>query len=169
MILWVYFFALLLICFHATTCVSNADDHSVGSNQRILRSIGKVEEFRLINADTNLPIVTLKNGMVVDIATLSTENLNVQAITPNETIVAIRFGYNGNSRFRTELLRPFALCGDGSPVGNYYVCKKLVVGNHTISATPYSTSGDVGETSKISFIISEVNGPTSGRCSIEKV
>lgn len=185
---WVYILVLLLICFHSITCASDAEDHSAGSSQRHLQSIGEVQSFRLINADTNLPIVTLTNGMIINIATLSTKNFNVQVTTTNGTIVAIRFGYNANSKFRTESLRPFALCGDGLPVGNYYVCKELIVGNHTISATPYSITGEAGVNAKISFTISNVTAqndsdpsggiegevnptesPSSDSCNIEKV
>jgi hypothetical protein len=183
-----YVFTLLFIFLHDNACASDANDHSIGSGQRHLRSIGKVKNFRLINADTNLPIITLTNDMVIDIATLGTENLNIRATTTNGTIVAIRFGYNGNSKFRTDALRPYALCGDGLPVGNYYVCKELVAGSHSISATPYSVSGEVGETAKLSFTISgaivqndpdlsigsagegiSTKSPTSGDCIIEKV
>lgn len=107
---WVYVFTLLLICFSANAYDSDAYDPSIGSNQRHLRSIGKVKNFRLINADTNLPIATLKNGMVIDVATLSTENLNVQATTTNGTIVAIRFGYNGNAKFQMVHQSGITMC-----------------------------------------------------------
>jgi hypothetical protein len=125
--------------------------------------------------------------MVFNIAKIKAKNLNVQ-VTTNGTVNEIRFGYNGNSKFRTDSSRPYTLCGDNLPVGNYNICKELVVGNHTISATPYSVTGEVGVSAKISFTISNVieqNGPdpsagasggrtatkssTSGNCKIEKV
>ena len=178
--------ALLLICYHSNSIVVvNA------SVKRHLQSVGEVKNFRLINADTNVPIVNLKNGMIINIATLSSEHLNVQATTTtatNGTVVMIRFGYNGNSNFRNESLRPFSFCGDGLPIGNYYVCNELGVGNHTISANPYSISGEVGVTKEVTFSITDFNqaqndatpsdgntpvksptSGTSGSCNIAKV
>ena len=171
MIQLVYVFIILLICFRAGAYDSDANDNAAASShQRKLQAFGNVDNFLLINTDTNLPIVTLKDGMIIERATLGTINFNIQATTTNEAVVAVRFGYNGNSNFRNESLRPFALCGDNLPSGNFYVCKELVAGKHTIAATPYSASGEAGASTTISFTISDATVlPSSGSCNIEKV
>lgn len=137
-------------------------------NQRCMHMvIGQVMELRLINADTDLPIVTLLDGMIVNIAIQNTTNFNIEAVTDAGIVGSIQFTYNGLDNFRIESERPFALCGDGSPVGNYRRCKNLVVGQHTVTATAYSgvgLTGTVGNTVTVTFTFISEPG-----CKIPKV
>jgi hypothetical protein len=144
----------------ASSLSDTAADHRE-YNKRDLQIVGQIQALRLINADTDLPIVDLVDGMVINTATLSTSNFNVQATVTNNAIVqSVKFGYNTRSSFRIESEQPYAICGDGGPVGNYNVCLTLVVGQHNLSATPYTgtkASGTAGPTKHISFRI--VNKP----------
>jgi hypothetical protein len=129
--------------------------------------VGKVVELRLINADTDQPIVTLVDGTIVNIAKQNTTNFNIEAITDAGTVGSIRFSYNGLDNFRVESERPFAFCGDGSPIGNYKPCLNLVVGQHNVSATAYSGAkqqGTVGNTITVTFSFIQELG-----CSVPKV
>ena len=65
----------------------------------------------LINADTDAPIAafaSLKNGAVLDLATLPTKRLNVTA-NPDSNVGSVRFALDGNLNYRTESGAPFAL------------------------------------------------------------
>ena len=122
--------------------------------RRMQTVVGQVLELRLINADTDLPIVTLLDGMIINIATQNTTKFNIEATTDSGSVGSILFSYNGLNNFRTESERPFAFCGDGSPIGNYRKCSNLVVGQHTVSAASYSgagQSGTIGNTKTVTF------------------
>jgi hypothetical protein len=148
-------FALVVVAYDA-----NAD--SVGKIQlrgpshRQLQTIGQVENLRLINADTDLPIVNLTNGMVINVA-LTASNFNIQATTTNGTVGSIQFGYNGNSKYRIDSAQPFSLCP--TPGGsNYETCTALVVGQHTFTVTPYfgtAATGIAGAALQITFNITK--------------
>lgn len=136
-------------------------------HSRMQAEVGQVLELRLINADTDLPIVTLTDGMIINIATQNTTKFNIEATTDTGTVGSIRFSYNRNANFRTESERPFAFCGDGSPLGNYRRCSNLVVGQHNVSATSYSgtgQSGMIGNTKTVTFTFIQEPG-----CNIPKV
>jgi hypothetical protein len=151
-----------------TLCVAalrtgNAIHETVSAGQalREMQTLGVVDRFVLINADTKAPIVDLFNGTVINIATQSTSNFNIQVtlVANSGNVGSILFGYNTNPSYRIETGAPYAFCGDGKPAGNYYTCKNLNTANgqpHIVSATPYAgtkASGTMGVTKTISFQI----------------
>jgi hypothetical protein len=121
----------------------------------------RVEALVLVNTDTNQPIQTLQNNAVIT----AISQFAVEAVIDSSTSVgSIQFGYNNNATFRVESIPPFALCGDLG-TGRYIPCPELGIGQHTITATPFSepyAMGDKGPSIQIKFEIA--NG-----CSTPKV
>jgi hypothetical protein len=111
---------------------------------RNLQVVGRVENLRLINAVTDQPILNLTNGMIINVAAQATSNFNIQAVTTDGTVGSVRFRYNAQANYRTEKDQPFAFCGDGQPVGNYYTCSILTTGQHNVTATPFFSAGATG-------------------------
>ncbi len=128
-----------------------------------------VVSFTLVNAETNQDIMTLSDGDVLNLATLATDRLNVRANTNPAIVGSVRFGFNGNSSYRTESAFPYALHGDSS--GNYSVWTPDV-GTYTVVATPYSQGGGNGTAgTPLSITFSVIEGaatatPELGSCSV---
>ncbi|HYG76519.1 MAG TPA: Ig-like domain-containing protein [Planctomycetota bacterium] len=115
--------------------------------------------FTLVNADTNLDIGPLTDGSVINFSTLPTTRLNVRADTTPSRVGSLRFGYDGNSNYRTENGWPYALASDNN--GDYFAWTPTA-GTHTLSGTPFSGSsgtGTAGTTVKITFSV--VSGTTA--------
>jgi len=96
-------------------------------------------------------LMTITDGMTIDLASLPTRSLAVRAETAG-SVGSVRFGYNATANFRTENTAPFALHGDTSGT---YKAWTPAIGTHTITATAYSldnASGSlVGTTLKVTF------------------
>jgi CotH kinase protein/Lamin Tail Domain/Chitobiase/beta-hexosaminidase C-terminal domain len=116
-------------------------------------SIGVVN-LLLINSDTDQPIESLVNGTKLSLSALPTMNLNIKAVTlPNPT-GSVRFAYDSKSNFRTENMAPYAMAGDDSN-GNYSNWTPAL-GNHTVTATPYSSpdaGGQAGTSMTVKFTV----------------
>lgn len=113
-----------------------------------------VVSFNLINADTNQAITTIGNGTTIDLSTLPTRNLNIQAVTNTTNVGSVVIGLNGS--LRTEDGAPYALMGDNN--GNY-ASWTPTVGTYTVSATPYeraSAQGRTGTPLSVSFNVIDV-------------
>ncbi|MDZ7849108.1 MAG: hypothetical protein U5L96_21635 [Owenweeksia sp.] len=95
----------------------------------------------LINADTDQDIANLVDGDTIDLNALATNNLNIRANTSPSTVGSVIFDLDGNSNYRTESAAPYALVGDSN--GDYYVWNPSL-GNHSLTATPYTSSGGKG-------------------------
>jgi hypothetical protein len=79
------------------------------------------------------------------------------------TAGSVRFGIDGNSNFRTESAKPYALAGD---TGNGdYAAWTPTVGTHTFTATLYSGSGGTGsvlDTETFTFTVTDGSGGGGG-------
>jgi glucose/arabinose dehydrogenase len=98
-----------------------------------------VTSFTLINADTDQPISgynPIPSGATLNLATLPSRRLNIRANTAG-TIGSVRFAYDGNSSYKTENYKPYAIGGDANN-GADYLPWTPAVGSHTLTATPYS-------------------------------
>ena len=120
-------------------------------------TVGQVENLRLINADTNLPILNITNNLVINLYNLNTNNFGIQAtVAANSgTVGSIRFAYNDIPRYRTDSVTPFSLCPTTGG-RNYQTCPVLGIGNHRVTATPYSNanaSGTIGLPYQVTFQI----------------
>ena len=120
-----------------------------GAAQRaapVAPQVGQITKLRLIQAGTlaGLPFPAfdpLLTGAVVNLSTLTTQTLAIEAITSGP-VGSIRFGYNGTPNFRTESAPKWAICGN--TVDLFKPCPQLIAGAHTITATPYSGTGATG-------------------------
>ncbi len=114
----------------------------------------EITNFTLVNADTNVDIFELTDGMQIDIATLATLNLNIRATT-NDIARSVRLNLTGElEASKIENVAPYALFGD-FPQGNYFG-RDFGLGMHTISATAFSesrTQGTASETLTVNFSI----------------
>jgi uncharacterized protein YaiE (UPF0345 family) len=101
-----------------------------------------VVSFTLINATTDVDLLTITNGAVLNIAALGTNNLNIRANTNPATVGSVSFTLTGAApSSRTETVAPYALFGDNS---GDYTNWALAVGSYTLTATPHTGSGGSG-------------------------
>jgi len=111
-----------------------------------------VTSFTLINADNDEELFDLFEGDVFEISDLPTLHLDIRANT-TEDVESVRISLEGAlSTARTESLMPFALFRD-LPLGNY-IGEDFVVGQYTVSATPYSEDrlgGEMGSPFSLNF------------------
>ena len=110
-----------------------------------------VTSFTLVNADNEQDIMTITNGMTIDVTTLPTLNLNIRANTTSD-VESVQMQLTGSlSQTVTENFAPYALYGDSS--GNY-VAQAFVIGNYSLTANPYSGSslgGTLGNALSVNF------------------
>ncbi|MEH6511550.1 MAG: HYR domain-containing protein, partial [Maribacter arcticus] len=110
-----------------------------------------VTSFTLVNADNEQDIMTITNGMTIDVTTLPTLNLNIRANTTSD-VESVQMQLTGTlSKNATENFAPYALYGDSS--GNY-VAQAFVIGNYSLTANPYSGSslgGTLGNALSVNF------------------
>ncbi|WP_162558687.1 PKD domain-containing protein [Robertkochia solimangrovi] len=130
------------------------DAASVSINVTPTVSGNAVTSFTLINADTDTPITSLTNGMVIDATQVSGVGLNIEAVTSPSTVGSVKLKMTGAlNAARTESGAPYTLYGDFQ--GNYYA-QDFPTGNYTLTATPYSSSGGggtAGQSLTLSFSI----------------
>lgn len=99
-----------------------------------------VISFTLVNIESGADIMTIGNGMTIDIATLGTRKITIRANTQG-TVSSVIFGLDGNARYKVEDLAPFAIYDD---TGRKYYAWPYTLGQHTVSGTPYAQQGGNG-------------------------
>ncbi len=121
-------------------------------NFELFDSTLAITNFVLVNADTNEDLFLLEEGMVIDINNLPTSHLDIRANTTAD-VESVRLSLVGAlTTARTESLVPYALYQD-LPIGDYKGIT-FVLGNYTVSATPYSGDsllGEMGNSSSLNF------------------
>ena len=124
----------------------------------VTNSVGFVSSLVLVNANTDLDILTLTPGMVLDLAALPTPNLNIRANTSPATVGSVQFDLVGRQpQFTIENLVPYALVSDFQ--GNYPSWTPLS-GSYVLTITPFSgTNGSGVAGSVLTFAFSVVNSP----------
>lgn len=102
-----------------------------------------VTGFNLIDACTNQPIQPLVNGAVLNLATLQTRSLNIQALTNPSKVGSVLFDLSGQqTKVRSDDSGPhYSLHGDKK--GNYFSWTPPV-GTYTLTAGTYSKSNGCG-------------------------
>lgn len=128
-----------------------------------------VVSFSLINADTDQVIAAfdpLVPGVVLNLATLPTRNLNIRANTNPATVGSVRFGYDGIANFRLQDSAPYALASDND---GDYAAWTPTVGSHTVTATPYTgtaATGIAGTALSLTFVVTDGTPPPppTGAC-----
>jgi len=115
--------------------------HHQSENRQL--SHNNVIGFELINSNTDRKVGDLIGGAVIAQSAFPSK-WNVKAVLPSGvTVGSVRFGFKGNTNWRTEDAAPHALCGKSSTT-NYRDCDALGVGKYTITATSFSKKGGSG-------------------------
>jgi hypothetical protein len=100
----------------------------------------------LVDADTELDLMVMTDGMTIDFSALGTRNLNVRAETNPYPAGSVTFLFDG-ALVRTESNVPYAFAGDaaGSGGGSDYLSWTPAAGAHTLTVRPFSGAAGTGE------------------------
>ncbi|MBF9252494.1 hypothetical protein I2I11_04240 [Pontibacter sp. 172403-2] len=110
----------------------------------------------LIDADNEKRLREIQEGDTINLAELSTRNLNIEFVTNPAKVGSLKIQATSLGKNVTESGAPYALFGDIK--GDYNV-GTVPTGAHVITLTPYSLSGSTGTagTSKtINFSVTDV-------------
>ena len=103
--------------------------------------VGSIVSFTLVDAASDTDIGLLNDGDTIVLSNTGTQ-LSVRADSSG-SIGSVGFGLDGNANYQTENFAAYALNGNSG--SNYFVVSELAeIGQHTITATPYSGSGKSG-------------------------
>ena len=111
-----------------------------------------MSSLTLVDADTFQPISQynpIANGATINLATLPSQNLTIQANTSPATIGSVAFDLVNSGYLNTVNTAPYDLCGSAP-------CSNLDVGLHSLTTTPYmgpNASGGAGTSMSISFSV----------------
>lgn len=126
----------------------------------------KIDSFSLIDADTDQVVGTfdpLPDGATINLAFMPSKALNIRA-NVNGSAGSVVFDLDGQSGYRTESTAPFALAGDTS--GDYNAWTPSL-GNHSVTATPFSGSGGTGSAgTPLTVSFSVVDDPSARDSSV---
>jgi hypothetical protein len=119
--------------------------------------------FTLVNADTDLDLFAMTPGMVIDLSTLPTRNLNIRADTDLPLPGSVVMNLTGaQTRNETQDFAPYALFSDFQ--GDYFPWSPPV-GSYSLLATPFDDPGGTGTSGApltLSFtVVNSVGGVTS--------
>jgi hypothetical protein len=107
-----------------------------GLEARWLMANPSVTGLTLMNAATDKAISSVNAGSTITIDLKTTPSINFRADV--SAAASVRFGYDANTNFRTEIAAPFAFAGDVGP--GDYLAWTPTKGTHTISATAFAGS-----------------------------
>ncbi|MEM8508392.1 MAG: ExeM/NucH family extracellular endonuclease [Bacteroidota bacterium] len=109
---------------------------SPGNQGPLVADVLSVTSFNLINADTDEVLqLGLMEGDVIDVNTLPTMNLNIQAVASDD-VESVQLVLSGaQDKTMTENVAPYALFGD---VRGNYKTNVFPTGMYSLTATPYS-------------------------------
>ena len=111
-----------------------------------------VSSLTLVDADTFQPISQfnpIASGTTINLATLPSHNLTIQANTSPATVGSVAFDLVNSGYLNTVNTAPYDLCGTAP-------CSNLGVGLHSLTTTPYmgpNASGGAGTSMSISFSV----------------
>lgn len=115
-----------------------------------------ISSITLVNADSDIDLFTLSDGLTIDSNDIVGINLNIRANTQPEIVGSVSFDLSGPiSNATIENTGPYTLFGieNGDYSGN-----EFLEGEYTLEVIPYSESdanGNEGELTTIRFIISD--------------
>jgi len=106
------------------------------------------------NTSTQQDLMPITDGMVINLATLPTNKLNVLAYTSPNIVGSVLFKLSGQqNRKQTESQAPYVLFGDNKGAYNSWT---PALGNYTLSAVPYSErsgKGTAGSGMTVNFTV----------------
>ena len=133
----------------------SAQSNAVTITTSICKSVASVT---LVNADTDISLQTLTEGMNIDLGVLATKNLNIRANTRPSTVGSIVFALSGaETRNSTENSTPYALFGKSG--ADYYAWKPKT-GSYVLTITPYEgidATGAKGTSLTRNFSVTDSN------------
>ncbi|WP_055393149.1 BspA family leucine-rich repeat surface protein [Flagellimonas eckloniae] len=94
--------------------------------------------FSLVDAENDVVLFPITDGMVIDTNTLPTTSLNIVANTTDDTESVLLDLSGAKTAKRIENVAPYALFGDS---GSNYKGDSFDLGEYVISATPYANNG----------------------------
>lgn len=116
-----------------------------GSYQVLAQNESTVTSLTLVNAETNEPVGELMDGAVINFVELGTDKLSVIANTSPDQVGSLVFSFDDNPSYQVENLAPYTIAGDDTQNGAMtYGAWTLSVGEHTLTATPYSEGDSQG-------------------------
>ena len=115
-------------------------------------NVGTIDRFRLINADSNQPIMDLQNDQIVILSKVKATNFNIDVTTAGGKVGSVKFSYLGKENYNTEWRPPYSLCGVHWWSRQYNACSNFLPGTHVITATPYYL-GRAGTPVRITFTV----------------
>ncbi len=111
------------------------DNNCNGQIDETCSTVLSVTGITLINAASDVALYPLTNGMVINVATLPTQNLTIEAFATSD-VGSVRMSLSGSkSNTRIENNAPLALYGNS---GADYAGSNFGLGTYTITVTPYS-------------------------------
>lgn len=151
------FLLLLLRCSRATAPPSpghreaggdGGDDPSSLRGRERKLDVGRVTGFELYDTSGLFPrkVLDLEEGSVVNLEALGLREsrLTIKALTTD--VGSVQFGFDGDPNVNIENSSPYFLCGGWFFGWLVFACEdELTLGQHTITATPYSASGASSE------------------------
>jgi hypothetical protein len=123
---------------------------------------GAITGLSLVNAATDTKVTDLENGTIIDMSVfpdMISPAFNINASFSGSGVGSVVFGHNQISNVHSENVSWFSFCGNAG--NDFWNCSSLTVGNHTVTATPYSRRymrGDAGEPYTVSFSIVSGSG-----------
>ena len=111
-----------------------------------------MSSLTLVDTDTAQPIPQfnpIASGSTINLATLPSHNLTIQANTSPATVGSVAFDLVNSGYLNTVNTAPYDLCGSAP-------CSNLGVGLHSLTTTPYmgpNASGGAGTSMSISFSV----------------
>ena len=112
----------------------------------------EIISFTLVNASNDSDIRIINDGDGFFINDLPARSLNIKANTNG--VNASKVVLKSDATTRTETVAPYSIFGD---VNGDYNGGTLTVGQHTLTATPYNSSGVAGTAKTITFNVFDRN------------
>lgn len=108
-----------------------------------------ISSLRVVRVDTSgTLLLPLTEGLVIDLATLPTRNISVEALVSSPAgIGRVEFRLDG-APLNTEGQSPYVACGDWNP------CPQLTaLGQHTLTVTPFDGAMKAGTPVSVRFTV----------------
>ncbi|MEO9893797.1 HYR domain-containing protein [Aurantibacter sp.] len=132
--------------------VTECSNSAVQEITVMMETANNIIQYWLVNADNEMDLFPITEGMQIDISTLPTQNLDIKAETGTAT-ESVGFELSGTqSIMRGESVPPYALFQD-LPIGDY-IGHNFELGAYTLDGIPYAQNnltGDAGENLTINF------------------
>jgi hypothetical protein len=115
------------------TGINNATTWNFSTRDESPEKKNKVVKLVLVDADRDRDIMEIKEGDVINVMNLPTQHVNIRAYTDPVKVGSVLFDLDGTIAVENSL--PYVIGGDARGDYRHWT---LPVGEHTLTATPYS-------------------------------